>query len=82
MSGHAYLHVSFFFHNHNICIVADPTPMGVDYAAHACRCIVRPQCFLSESWRHTHFNPFKPEFTIIAIVIHYKPRITVAILDF
>ena len=26
------------------------------------------------------FNPFKPEFTI-AISIHYKPRIAVAILD-
>ena len=26
------------------------------------------------------FNPFKPEFTI-AIFIHYKPRIAVAILD-
>ena len=28
----------------------------------------------------TNFNPFKPEFTI-AIFIHYKPRIAVAILD-
>ena len=27
-----------------------------------------------------HFNPFKPEFTIV-IFIHYKPRIAVAILD-
>ena len=27
-----------------------------------------------------HNNPFKPEF-IIAIFIHYKPRIAVAILD-
>ena len=27
-----------------------------------------------------HFNPFNPEFTIV-IVIHYKPRIAVAILD-
>ena len=27
-----------------------------------------------------HFNPFKPEFTFV-IVIHYKPRIAVAILD-
>ena len=26
------------------------------------------------------FNPFNPEFTIV-IVIHYKPRIAVAILD-
>ena len=26
------------------------------------------------------FNPFKPEFTIV-ILIHYKPRIAVAILD-
>ena len=26
------------------------------------------------------FNPFKPEFTIV-IVIHYKPRIAVAIFD-
>ena len=25
-------------------------------------------------------NPFKPEFTIV-IIIHYKPRIAVAILD-
>ena len=28
----------------------------------------------------SHFNPFKPEFTIV-IFIHYKPRIAVAILD-
>ena len=27
-----------------------------------------------------HFDPFKPEFTIV-IFIHYKPRIAVAILD-
>ena len=27
-----------------------------------------------------HFNPFKPQFTIV-IFIHYKPRIAVAILD-
>ena len=26
------------------------------------------------------FNPFNPEFTIV-ILIHYKPRIAVAILD-
>ena len=26
------------------------------------------------------FNPFKPQFTIV-ILIHYKPRIAVAILD-
>ena len=26
------------------------------------------------------FNPFKPEFTIV-IFIHYKPQITVTILD-
>ena len=26
------------------------------------------------------FNPFKPDFTIV-IFIHYKPRITLAILD-
>ena len=29
---------------------------------------------------YQHFNPFKPEFTMV-IFIHYKPRIAVAILD-
>ena len=28
----------------------------------------------------TVFNPFRPEFTIV-ILIHYKPRIAVAILN-
>ena len=28
----------------------------------------------------TIFNPFIPEFSIV-IIIHYKPRIAVAILD-
>ena len=27
-----------------------------------------------------HINPFKPEFTIVTL-IHYKPRIAVAIHD-
>ena len=28
--------------NHNIHIAADPILVGVDHAAHACHCIVRP----------------------------------------
>ena len=35
--------------NHNIYIAADPTPVEVDQAAHACHRIVRLQCLLSES---------------------------------
>ena len=31
-------------------------------------------------WKR-HVNPFKPELTIV-ILIHYKQRIAVAILDF
>ena len=27
------------------------------------------------------FHPFKPELTIVIYLIHYKPRIAVAILD-
>ena len=37
----------------------------------------RPITFLAEV---KYFNPFNPEFTIV-IFIHYKPRITAAILD-
>ena len=40
--------------NHNIYFVADPTPMDVHNNEHACYCIVRPQCLLSESWRSTY----------------------------
>ena len=50
--------------NQNIYFTADPTPVDVDHAAYASRCIVRPKCLLSESYRffkikynyrHLHF---------------------------
>ena len=34
---------------HNIYITAEPTLGDVDHAAHAGHCIVRQQCFFSES---------------------------------
>ena len=34
--------------NTNIYIIADPTPVDIGHAAHACHCIVRPRSLLSK----------------------------------
>ena len=39
--------------NHNMPIAADQTPVEGNHAAHACRCIVREQYLLSDTWRPT-----------------------------
>ena len=68
--------------NYNIYIVADPTPVDVDHAAHACHCIVLPQClhrknknchfFLNNIYKYREKHNFIYKNTTIEIVDHFK----------
>ena len=75
------------FKNHIMSIKSHGTNVAFKHVDYSCCCIgaVGYGFYWESTTPHmqsyiSQLNPFEPEFTIV-IFIHYKPRITVAILD-